>query len=177
MTYREYSQNNQNSVNEKYKLISSASSVLLFTQKGMTATESNKMRRMFDDLGTRIKLVKNTLLKVAAEKSGIEGIENLISGQCGMLCVDDYVSCAKIFSECEREFGMSFSILGGVIDNKIFDADAVRDIAALPSLNVLRAQMLCILQQPARNFLSSCQGVARLFINVIMEYSKVKGDT
>jgi large subunit ribosomal protein L10 len=55
----------------------------------------------------------------------------------------------------------------GVLANKTYDADQVKQLAELPSLEVLRAQLLGLLSTPAQQFVFVLSGVPRSMLNVL----------
>ena len=63
--------------------LSRANTVLLADYRGLTVAESNELRASFREIGEggiEYRVAKNTLLKIALEGTGAEGLATLMSG-------------------------------------------------------------------------------------------------
>ena len=94
-------------------------------------------------------VVKNTLMLRALRQMGMPAADTLLDGPVAMtFCYEDPPAMAKALIQFEKE-AEKFSIKGGVLGNRIIDADGVKALAALPPYPVMMAQVLGTIQAPA----------------------------
>ena len=90
--------------------------------------------------------------------------------------LDEVPSLAKAltdFLKDEEDISVKFGILG----EDILTAEEVLALAKLPSLEELRAQILGMIQAPARNVASVVAGGVRQVVNVLDAYAKTEGES
>ncbi len=135
-------------------LIEKGHGFLLCNNKGVTLAEATALRAKLRENNVALKVVKNTLLKRALEKNGID------PGQFGTLLtretvlavgLEDPVVPAKLIAEfCKKN--ERFEIKGGYLDGAVLDAAKVQELAQLPGREELLQRFLGSLQAPAQNF-------------------------
>ena len=121
---------------------------VLVDYKGISVEEDTKLRKELREAGVEYTVVKNTLLGMAAEKAGISGLEEYLSGTTSIaLSEGDYVAAARIISKTATE-GKKISVKAGFIDGKVIDEAGVKELAELPPREVLVAKALGGLNAP-----------------------------
>ena len=117
--------------------------------RGITVEEDTKLRKELRENGVDYFVVKNTLLKRAAENAGIEGLEPALSGTTAIALSDeDIIIAPKILhKEAEGSDG-KFSIKLGFVDGKVISKEEVEAYAKLPSKETLLSQLVFMLQSP-----------------------------
>jgi large subunit ribosomal protein L10 len=143
-----------------------ASIALISEYKGMTAGESDDMRRRLRAINGEFRVAKNTLVRLAVKSTKFEALEANLGGPVGLIIsYADPVEMAKTVTSF-REFGDKFKIRGGVLDGKPLTAGEISALAALPPREVIFAQLLGLLQAPATRLARLLNepgwGVARL---------------
>jgi large subunit ribosomal protein L10 len=128
--------------------------LLIADYRGLTHAELDDVRTELLKHGARFTIVKNTLTKRAADEAGVEGLHEFLTGPTAIAFVNagDMVAVAKTLSETARTT-RRLEIKGGLLDGKSIDADAVRDLATLPPLDVLRGQVLGAVVAPLTSLL------------------------
>jgi large subunit ribosomal protein L10 len=116
--------------------------------KGMTVAEMTEFRKRVKDAGGAVKVSKNRLAKLALKDTDGEGISDLLKGQTCVAYSEDPISAAKVSVKYSRE-NDKLVILGGAMGKTVMDVDAVKALAALPSLDELRGTLIGLLQAPA----------------------------
>jgi large subunit ribosomal protein L10 len=116
--------------------------------KGMTVAEMTEYRKRVKEAGGAVKVAKNRLAKLALKGTVAEGIADLLKGQTCVAYSDDAVSAAKISVKYSKE-NDKLVILGGAMGPTVIDANAVKALAELPSLDELRATIIGLVQAPA----------------------------
>ena len=141
--------------------------VFLTSFKGITGEESNQLRRALREKKGRYQVVKNTILRLACGGTVVEPIQQFIKGPTGIaIAYEDPVEVAKVLVDFAKEHE-SLVNRGGVLQGKPIGADALEQLAKLPSREVLLAQLLATLQAPLTNFVQLFAGVPRNFLYVL----------
>ncbi len=126
----------------------SKAGVLMQTQ-GMKVSEMTDFRRKLGASKAELQVVKNTLLRIAAERAKVQGLTPVLAGQTTLaLGYDDEVTIAKLVSDYARTQKI-IVIKGGILENRLISADQVDSLAKTPPRNQLQAQIVGSLQGPA----------------------------
>lgn len=127
-----------------------ASPYLIVTEyTAMTVTHFNELRKRLRDVQAEYKVIKNTALRIAAEQAGLPDLKASLTGQIAIVTGQKDVSAAaKVVKTFASEFEKP-AIKLAVLDNKLLSSADVKALAELPSLDVLRAKILGVLNAPA----------------------------
>jgi len=115
---------------------------------GMTVAQMTEFRKRMKEAGGSVKVAKNSLAMLALKGTASEGASGLLKGQTCVAYSRDPVSAARISVKYSRE-NDKLVILGGTMGSTVMDANAVKALADLPSLDELRAKLIGLLQAPA----------------------------
>jgi len=136
-------------VEELAENLGRASIALVSEYKGMTAGQSDDMRRRLRAVRGEFRVAKNTLVRRAIKDTRYKALGDKLGGPVGLiLSYADPVELAKTVTSM-RELGDKFKVRGGVLDGKALSAEEVQAFAALPPREVIFAQLLGLLQAPA----------------------------
>ena len=120
--------------------------------KGINVEDDTKLRKELREAGVTYTVVKNSILKRAAEEVGLEIADSVVEGTTAVATsVDDYVVAARILNKYAEE-NESFNIKTGYLDGAIIANEEVVALAKLPSREVLLSKLLGSLQAPVTNF-------------------------
>ncbi len=124
------------------------SRALVFTDfRGLTAQEMVELRRLFRKNGLEYRVVKNTLARLAAQRTGLQ-VEQFLVGPTGVLIgYGDAVLPFKVATEVARRY-KQYEIKGGLLEGQVVQAAEAAGIAALPSREELLAKLAFVLQAP-----------------------------
>jgi large subunit ribosomal protein L10 len=126
-----------------------ASIALLSEYKGMSAGESDDMRRRIRAVSGEFRVAKNTLLRLAIKDTRFASLDGQLGGPIGLiLSYADPVDLAKTVSSF-KDLGEKFKVRGGVLDGKPLTPEEISALASLPPREVILAQLLGLLQAPA----------------------------
>ncbi len=132
----------------KAKLNHSLAGVLV-DYSGITVAEDTELRRKAREAKVDYAVVKNTLLRIAADDTGLKALDPVFNGATALaVSSDDAVAPAKIMCEYAKKLDNHFEIKGGFMDGKVLSIDEVKALAAIPALPVLRAQVLGTMLAP-----------------------------
>jgi large subunit ribosomal protein L10 len=124
-----------------------ASIALVSEYKGMSAGESDDMRRRIRAVRGEFRVTKNTLLRLAIKDTSFAALDGQLGGPVGLiLSYADPVELAKTVSSFKGE---KFKVRGGVLDGKPLTPEEIDALASLPPREVILAQLLGLLQAPA----------------------------
>jgi large subunit ribosomal protein L10 len=112
-------------------------------------------------------VVKNSILRVAAKKLEMPDLEAWLTGPTAIIVGGtNATGVAKVIQTFSKEKDKG-QVKVGVLDRRTYNADQVKALAELPSLDALRAQLLGLLTTPARSFLFVLNGVPAGLLNVL----------
>ncbi len=130
------------------KLKKAAGGVLV-DYKGISVEDDTKLRKELRESNVEYFVVKNTLLRRAAEDAGIEGLEPALSGTTAIaLSEEDIITAPKLLHKKEEDSKGGFSIKLGFVDGKVISKEEVEVYAKLPSKETLLSQLVFMLQSP-----------------------------
>jgi large subunit ribosomal protein L10 len=122
--------------------------VVVAHNKGMVAAQSAEFRKKVKEAGGTVRVVKNNLAKIALKDTEFAGITSLFKGPTILAYSKDPIAAAKA-AQAYAKGNDKFVILGGSMGRTILDAQGVKTLAELPSLDELRAKIIGLLNAPA----------------------------
>jgi large subunit ribosomal protein L10 len=131
----------------------SKAGILLQTQ-GLKVSEITDFRRKLGASKAELHVVKNTLLRIAADRAKVQGLTPILAGQTTIaLGYDDEVTIAKLVSDYARTQKI-IVIKGGILENRLITPDQVDSLAKTPPRPQLQAQLVGSLQGPAASLVN-----------------------
>ena len=115
---------------------------------GLTVAQMTKLRRQMKAANSTVRVAKNKLARLALAGTSSEGITDLFKGPTVVAYSNDPVGTAKVASTFAKD-NAKLVILGAAMGKTVLDSSGVKALAELPSLDVLRAQILGLIQAPA----------------------------
>jgi len=149
----------QEHVAELKGVFTTAHSVVVAHYAGLTVAEMQTLRRQAKQTGTTVKVAKNRLAKIALEGTDVASIGPLLKGPTLIAYSNDPVGASKVAVDFAKGHG-KFVILGGAMGKTALDPDGVKALAALPSLDELRAMIVGLIQAPAAKLARVVQAYA-----------------
>lgn len=145
--------------------------VVVTRQSGLTVAEVSDLRRKMRDGGASYKVTKNRLARLALKGTKFEGIDPLFVGPTAVAVSKDPVAAAKVAVDYAKG-NEKLTIVGGALGDKLLDAEGVKVLASLPSLDQLRAKLLGLLQAPATKIAGILQAPAGQLARVLKAHSE-----
>ena len=145
--------------------------VMVARNDGLTVAAVDDLRRRMRGAGCTYKVAKNRLAKLAADGTRFQAITPLLKGPTALAWSSDPVAVAKTATEFAR-VNEKFVILGGALGAQALDPDGVKALAELPSIEVLRAKLLGLLQTPASRIVGVLQAPGGQVARVLSAYAK-----
>jgi large subunit ribosomal protein L10 len=154
---------------EKTELVASLQEVFKTTNvvvvchyAGLTVAQMSALRRQMRQAGARVKVTKNRLAKIALEGTDVASISALLKGP-------------KVISDFAKAHD-KLVILGGAMGKTTLDASGVKALAALPSLDELRAKLVGLIQAPATKIAQVVNAPAAKLARVLSAYASKSGE-
>jgi large subunit ribosomal protein L10 len=164
--------------NEKADLVSALNAslqemgaVIVTRNLGMSVAQSTDLRQKMRDAGASYKVTKNRLAKIAIEGTDYAGIADMLTGPVGLATSTDPVTAAKIAVEFAKT-NDKLEIVGGGMGTQVLDAEGVKALASLPSLDELRAKIVGLLVAPATKLATVTQAPAAKLARVFNAYAE-----
>jgi large subunit ribosomal protein L10 len=122
--------------------------VVVTRNLGLTVAQSTDLRNRMRSAGAAYKVTKNTLTLIALEGTTYAPLSELMTGPTALATSSDPVAAAKAAVDFAKT-NDRLEIVGGAMGETLLDAAGVRALAALPSLDELRARIVGLIQAPA----------------------------
>lgn len=141
-----------------------AQSVLAADYRGLTVKEMGELRSQMRQAGVEVKVVKNTLARLAADEAQVADLKGFLEGPTVLaFAYDDPTAPAKILDQFARQH-KQLEIKGGVLNGAAMDVDGVRQLAQLPGREELLGQVLRGMQGPLTGLAYVLSGVPRALV-------------
>ena len=137
-------------VAEITEVLKNAATGVLVDYRGLTVEEDTKLRNDLRAAGVNYFVVKNTLLRLAANQVGLEELDSILHGPTALAVSEDPVAPAKILFDFAKQ-NEKMEIKSGFMDGKVMSMDELTTLAKTPSKETLIAKIMGSLNAPASN--------------------------
>ncbi len=142
--------------------------------RGSTVAQMNELRNRLRAEQVEFRVIKNTLARRAVADTPLAEATVFFEGPTSVaFSYDDVMAPAKVLAGYAKE-EKSFELKGGLLDGRTLDVEAVRRLAELPSSEVLKAQLLSVLQTSTVQLLGVFEGVGRSLLGTLLAQAEVK---
>jgi large subunit ribosomal protein L10 len=128
-------------------LAAKAQTLVLAQYRGITVADMTKLRSTARSNGVSLTVLKNTLARRAVVGSQFEVVSDLMTGPLIYGFSEDAVAAARVVADFAKNNEM-LVIRGGAYGGKALDVNGVKQLASIPSKEVLLAQLLGLMQSP-----------------------------
>jgi large subunit ribosomal protein L10 len=163
------------------KVIEESRGIFLTDFRGIDVERMNELRTRFRDRGIEYRIVKNNLLKRAADGVGLgDWISDLVGPTAMAVCVDDAIAPARVIKEFRdayrREEGL-LAFKGGLLAGEIIDEQTFQRLSTLPGRDELIARLLYLLTYPMRGLVTVLSGLPRNLVYALEDLRKTRAET
>jgi large subunit ribosomal protein L10 len=142
------------------KQLVGAKSVIVVDYLGLTVEQATEMRAELREQGATMQVIKNTILRRAAEQAGVEGLEEYFVGPTAIAYSEtDPVGPAKVAAKFAKDVD-AVEIKGGIIEGKAATLEQIQELATLPDRDGLLSMLVSVLQAPVRDFAMVVKAIA-----------------
>ncbi|WP_242415748.1 50S ribosomal protein L10 [Sphingomonas panni] len=145
--------------------------VVVTRNLGMTVAQSTALRNKMRDAGASYKVSKNRLARIAAEGTPYSVLSDLLTGPTALATSTDPVAAARVINDFAKTTD-KIEIVGGAMGGQILDANGVKALASLPSLDELRAKLVGLIVAPATRLATITQAPAAQVARVLSAYAE-----
>jgi len=135
--------------------LGSAETLLVADYRGLTNKQLEALRDQLLPHGARLRIVKNTLTRRAAEQAGADALLLMLEGPTAIAFIEasgDPAAVAKAFAATAKETNV-LTLRGGILEGKSLSGEEVDRLATLPPLDVLRGQLVGAVVAPLTQLL------------------------
>ena len=151
-----------------------SSVVVVAHYAGLTVADMQKLRTQMKQAGAQVKVAKNRLAKIALDGTDVAVVAPLLKGPTVIAYSGDPVVAPKVATDFAKA-NDKFVILGGAMGKTALNPDGIKALAALPSLDELRAKIVGLVQAPATKIAQLVNAPAAKVARVIQAYAS-KGE-
>lgn len=145
--------------------------VVVTRNLGMTVAQSTALRQKMRDAGATFKVTKNRLAKIALKDTQYEQISDMLTGPIALATSADPVAAAKVAIEFAKT-NDKIEIVGGAMGSTLLDAEGIKALASMPSLDEMRATLVGLVQAPATKLAQIAQAPAAQLARVFNAYAE-----
>lgn len=117
--------------------------------RGLRVQEMDQMRRRLRQANVQVRVIKNNLLRLAADQSGLPDLMQIVEGPTALvLGYDDPIEAAKAVNEYAQSAPSTFAVRGAFLEGQAMSANDLKELVRLPPKPVMLAQIAGQLQSP-----------------------------
>lgn len=137
-----------------------ATSVVLSQYQGLTVEEDTVLRKNLREAGVEYKVYKNTLVTLAAKELGLEGIVEYLEGPVAIAFgYEDVTVAARVLNNFAKDH-KKLELKAGIVEGVVYDTDKIKQLATIPSKEVLIAKLLGSIKSPIASFARVINAIA-----------------
>ena len=144
--------------------------VVVAHYSGLTVSQMQTLRKQMRVAGAKVKVAKNRLARIALKDTDAAAIAPLLKGPTVIAFSGDPVAAPKVAVDFAKA-NEKFVILGGTMGKTALNIDGVKALAALPSLDELRAKIVGLVQAPATKIAQLVNAPASKVARVVQAYA------
>ena len=149
--------------------------VVVAQYSGLTVAQMQTLRRQMKQAGASVKVAKNRLAKIALADTEVASIASLLKGPTLIAFSGDPVAAPKVAVDFAKA-NERFVIIGGAMGSTALDPNGVKALAALPSLDELRAKIVGLVKAPATKIAQVVNAPAAKVARVVQAYAAKSGE-
>ncbi|WP_321339712.1 50S ribosomal protein L10 [Breoghania sp.] len=152
-------------------VFSDAGVVVVAHYAGLSVADMTSLRAKVREAGGSVKVAKNRLAKLALQGTEVEHINGLFQGPTVIAYSADPVAAPKAVMDFAKT-NEKLVVLGGALGSTNLDAEGVKALASMPSLDELRAKLVGMISTPATRIAQVLSAPAGQVARVIGAYAK-----
>ena len=153
------------------EVFNEAGVVVITRNLGMSVAQSTALRGKIRDAGASYKVAKNRLAKLAAQDTAYASLSGMLTGPTAIATSVDPVAAAKAIVDFAKTTD-KIEIVGGAMGAFVLNAEGIKALATMPSLDELRAKLIGLIQAPATKIAQLATAPAAKLARVFAAYAK-----
>ena len=160
-------------IHELEEQLREVKAVVLTDYRGLPTPELNQLRVRLRDVGGEYRIIKNTLLAIAAKRLGIDGVEPLLEGPTAMAYSStEDARLAKALLDYIRTSRSQLKVKGGILGATALQSAQVETLATLPPKADLQARLIGTVQSPLAGLVGVLSATHAELLRVLNERVK-----
>ncbi|MCH8909865.1 MAG: 50S ribosomal protein L10 [Chloroflexi bacterium] len=156
---------------EMKEIFISSSLVIAAEYRGIDVGQMTGLRRELRNNGARLKIVKNTFARIAADEAGKPELKEVMDGPIGFVVTEgDAASAARALVKYATDHNLPVKVIGGMLDSDVLSADRIEALAKLPSRDELIAKLLGSMNSPITGLVMVMSGPVRALATVLQRH-------
>ena len=151
--------------------LNNSSSVVVSHYAGLSVVQTDELRKAMRISGSKFKVTKNRLAKLALVDTKYENISDLFEGPTAIAYSNDTIAPSKISYEFEKKYE-NFKIIGGSFEGEKVNLEKIKFIASLPSVEEIRSKLVGLVMAPAQKISSLLKVPSSNLVGVLVSKSK-----
>ena len=149
-------------IDEVEEIFNKSASIVFTDYRGLSNAKLTNLRNDLRVKSVHYKVVKNTLAVRAARSAHIEGLEELLRGPMAFAySYEEVTSAPKYLMEHLKKAGIEMSVVGGMYEGKGVSAEIIKEIASIPSREVLLSRVLGGILGPLYGLVGVLEAIAK----------------
>lgn len=163
----------ENMVKELTALFKENNAAIIANFQNIDVNKFQKLRKPLILASARLRIVKNSMARIAAKNAKLDSLSALFEGTCAVgFCTNDtFVNISKAFVNFSKE-NENFRIRGGSFSGEFISFDRIKEYATLPSREVLLAMTVGGIKSPISGFVGVLNNIVSGFVRVIEQIGK-----
>lgn len=155
--------------------IKKAKAAVFANFQGLTVADFEQLRHNCRQENVGVVAIKKTLAKRALTDAGLADVDtkSFAGGIAFFMGYDDEVAPAKLVSKFAKDHEI-VAVYGGILEGKLITADAVKNLASLPSKDELLAKLVGSINAPVSGFVNVLSGNLRGLVSVLNNIKEAK---
>jgi large subunit ribosomal protein L10 len=145
--------------------------VVITRNLGMSVAQSTALRTKVREAGATFKVAKNRLAKLAIQDTNYAGIDEMFTGPTAIATSVDPVAAAKAVVDFAKTTD-KIEIVGGAMGTHILNAEGIKALASMPSLDEMRGTLIGLIQAPATKIAQLTTAPAAKLARVFAAYAE-----
>ena len=135
----------------------------------LSVAEQQALRAQTREAGATLRVIKNTLAALAADKAGIQGLDALLNGQSAFtFSGEDVPAAARVLREFSQQHP-TVEIRGGALNGEVLDGAQVLRLASIPGREQLNAEVVWAMGAPISNLVYTLDGLISGLVYALQE--------
>lgn len=159
-------------VDDLTQKLQGAKSIVLVNYSGLGVKAQQELKAKLSEVGGKLLVVKNTLLKLAGQKAKLDENtlkDEVLSGQTALLLAsDDPIAPLQVLSKFAKE-NETPKLKVGIVDDKFFDSQTLTHLSTLPGRDALLGQLLGSLMSNMYQLVGTLQNPMQKLVYILKQ--------
>jgi large subunit ribosomal protein L10 len=162
-------------ITSEYKArLNSSPYFIVVDYTGLKVGPMTELRKRLAKAGAELHVVKNSIFRIAAKEAGVAELNGGLTGQVAVVTGQKDISAA---AKAVKTFASEFDkpkLKFGYLNSKRLEANDLKTLADLPSMEVLRAKLLGLLNTPGTRLVQLMNTPASMLARVLQAKAEQK---